>query len=153
MSYFIWIIIAVALSVVEIFTAGFFVIFFALGALITAGVAFVTLDFSTQMGVFLVSSTLLVLFGRPFLKKTFNLTEQPLKATNIDKIKGETVLVLEPVTRYAGRVRVLHTGEVWTAYLTPDLEGETLEAGQEGQVIAVDGAKLVIQPLTSASTS
>lgn len=147
MTLMVWIIVAVALAVVEIATVGFFFMFFAFGALITAFATVLTDDLNIQLMVFLGSSVILLLFGRPILKRMFNLSDNPV-ASNASKLVGEPVLVLEPVTRYSGRVRVLHSGESWSAYLADGLSENCSElpTGAEGLVKAVDGAKLVVEP-------
>lgn len=147
MEFLLWVVIAVALAILEIFTAGFFALFFAMGAILTALIAIFFSDLNLQLMVFLIASVICLLVGRPLLKKLFKLEEGPVKASNVSALLGEAVLALQPVTRYSGRVRVLHSGEVWSAYLKTegDEAEEQIAEGQEGIVLSVDGAKLVIQ--------
>lgn len=152
MSIFVWVVVAVILAILEIVTVGFFCLFFALGAACAAISSIFTDDMNLQMGVFLISSILFLVFGRPMVKKAFQVSDKPVP-TNSDKLVGEEVLVLEKVTRYGGRVKVLHTGEVWSAYVH-QAEGsgpDEIEEGAEGIVSRVDGAKLVIQPAPARS--
>lgn len=145
MTPLVWLIVAIVLAVVEIATVGFFVMFFAMGALITAGAAFFLTDLPSQLAVFLISSVVLLVFARPLVKRTLNLNDQPSRQSNADSLPGEAVLVLEPVTRYTGRVKLLHSGEVWSAYLDPAHTEPEILAEVEAEVVAVDGAKLVIR--------
>lgn len=150
MHFLVWIIIAFILGISEIVTAGFFMLFFAFGAAITAIVAMFVPNLLTQLIVFLVSSVLLLMYARPFVTKAFKVSDKPSKDSNVATLMGEDVLVTENVDRYGGRVKLLHSGEIWTAYLEVSEECDTLSAGQEGIVSAVDGAKLVIKPKLKA---
>jgi inner membrane protein len=148
MDFIVWVVVAVALAIAEILISGFYLLFFAFGAAITAIAAIFVPELNSQLWIFLLSSVFFLLLGRPFLKRVFNLTDQPSHPSNASALIGEVVLVLEAVDRYGGRVRVLHSGEVWSAYIKPEA-GEApsgLPEGAEGVVSAVDGAKLVIQP-------
>lgn len=154
MSPLLWIIVAVSLAILEIFTAGFFIIFFAAGAAITAVSALFITNVTAQLTIFLISSVIMVWFARPIVKKAFNISDLPTKPSNVETLVGEEILVLEDVSRYSGRVKVLHTGEIWTAYLDKsEEEDSTLPAGAEGVVASVDGAKLVIKPRQAAQTA
>lgn len=147
MSLLFWVVVAVVLAIVEIFTVGFFFLFFAIGATLAAISALFTDDINLQTGVFILSSLLCLLFARPLLKKAFRVDSKQVPS-NVSRVIGEAVLVLEPVTKYTGRVRVLHTGEVWSAYLDEETTKcvTELAADQEGVICEVDGAKLVIKP-------
>src|SRR5690606_15455054 len=106
------------LVVLELLTAGFFSLFFAVGALVAACVAWVFPDdFNLQLWVFLLSSVGCFIIGRPALKNMFGVGDKPPVPSNVDALIGQEVLALEPVTRIHGRVKVLHTGEVWSAIL------------------------------------
>lgn len=148
MDFILWVVIAVALSVLEIVLAGFFMLFFGLGAAVTAVVAIFNPDLTLQLSVFLISSLIFLFMGRPLLNKWFKVSDRPPVASNVSKLKGETVLVIEPVNRYGGRVRVVNSGETWTAYLKEGTETAELAVDQEGVIEAIDGAKLVISPRT-----
>ncbi len=146
-SVLIWICVTVALVVAEIFTAGFFFMFFAVGAGVTALAALLVENVFLQLLIFTVSSALMVVFTRPILKKTFHVSEKPLKDSNADALIGKPVLVLEPVNHLGGRVKVIHTGEVWTAYLDEAItEVEQIQVDEQGVILLVNGAKLAIAP-------
>jgi membrane protein implicated in regulation of membrane protease activity len=142
----VWVGIAVVLAIVELFTVGFFIVFFACGALVAAATALLTDSIAVQIIVFVVTSGLLVFFARPLIKRSLGVGDRLMKQSNVDALIGQKVLVIDPVTRYQGRVKMLHTGEVWSAYLDNAQDEQTLESGAEGLVSAVNGAKLVIKP-------
>ncbi len=150
MDLVLWLAVAVVCGLLEIFTAGFFFLFLAGGALVTAFVSLFAPSLLTQGAIFAVASLLLILYARPILKRTINISDKPKYESNVDALVGQEVLVLEPVNRYQGRVKVLHTGEVWTAYIPNDDENAVLEEGKVGVISRVDGAKLVVLPRGAA---
>ncbi len=149
----VWIGIAILLGIVEIMTPGsFFFLFFALGALV-ASVASLTIDsVLIQTLVFIAVSVVLVLFARPILKRTLNIGDQPKFPSNVSALINTDVLVLEDVDRYKGKVKVAHTGEVWSAYMNPPHDGAILTIGSVGTISKIDGAKLAIIPKDSSSS-
>lgn len=143
----IWLGIAVICGILEIFTAGFFFLFLAGGALVTAVVALFTDSWLIQGLVFAVSSLLLIVYARPLVRRTLNIPDKPRYESNVDALVGQEILVLERVDRYHGRVRLVGTGEIWTAYMSEGAsEDEALEEGSIGVVMRVDGAKLAVLP-------
>ena len=62
----IWVLIAVVLTVIEAFTAGFLALWFAIGAAITAIVVafFPEIAITAQIGIFTVSSCILFIITR-----------------------------------------------------------------------------------------
>lgn len=141
-----WVALALLLGIIEVLTVGFFVCFFAIGALITALASWVVPDLLGQVVIFVLSSLALVWWARPMLTQAFQVGNRPLLDSNVSALQGAVVLVLEPVDKYTGKVKVTHTGEVWTAYLADDQLSEAIPAGQEAVIIKVDGAKLAVAP-------
>lgn len=146
MDLVLWLAVAVVCGLLEIFTAGFFFLFLAGGALVTAFASLFAPSLLTQGVIFAVASLLLILYARPILKRTINISDKPRFESNVDALVGQEVLVLERVNRYQGRVKVLGTGEVWTAYMSDAGEDLVLEEGSAGVVMRVDGAKLAVLP-------
>lgn len=142
----VWIGIAILLGIFEIFTAGFFFIFFAFGALVAALVSLYNPSILLDSFVFVVASLLFVFFARPLFKRALNIHDRPPHASNVNALIGTEVLVLEPVDGYQGKVKITHTGEVWSAYLDNAEPEQILEPGQVGLIHKIDGAKLVIRP-------
>ncbi|WP_303673222.1 NfeD family protein [Vampirovibrio chlorellavorus] len=145
-----WVALALLLGIIEVFTVGFFVCFFALGALIAALASLFIPGLLGQTLVFVLSSLLMVWWARPVLTKAFKVGNRPAVESNVSALLNTVVLVLEPVDKYTGKVKVTHTGEVWTAYLANE-DGETIPVGQEALIVKVDGAKLAVTPKPSPS--
>jgi len=141
----IWVGLAIVFGLIELASAGFFFIFLAGGAACAALIAVLSNSIALQIVVFLAVSILLTIFARPMLRKALNVGDRPLVASNVHALIGTEALVLEDVDKYNGKVKVIHTGEVWTAYLSQPAEGEILAAGSPAEIIKVDGAKLAVR--------
>jgi membrane protein implicated in regulation of membrane protease activity len=65
----VWVVMAVLLAIAEIFTAGFFLIGFAIGAAAAAVAAFMGFAPLAQFAVFVVASALSLLLARPLVNR------------------------------------------------------------------------------------
>lgn len=143
-----WALTAIVMVIIEVLTVGFFCLFFAIGAIITAFAAYgMPGDYTGQMFLFVGSSFLVLLIARPMMKKAFRVGEKPILDSNASALIDKAALVVEPIQRYQGKVKVVHTGEVWSAYLAADVPEaiEEIPAGHEVMIVQVDGAKLAVR--------
>lgn len=137
-----WLVGAIVLAVVEMVSAGFFVIWFAIGCVAAMVASWLGAGLVGQGLAFVVVSGVLVAFTRPVVQRlVFRRGREP--RTAVDALPGQVGTVTERVTRLApGLVRV--GGEVWSAISARD---EEIPAGTRVSVVRVDGVKLVVQPL------
>lgn len=91
-----------------------------------------------QVVVFLVVSVALVSVVRAVAVR--HRTTRPELRTNIDALKGRQALVLERVDGRTGRVKL--GGEIWSARSYD--AGLVFEAGQEVDVVEIEGATAVV---------
>ena len=82
----IWLIIAGICLIIEIFTVGFLIFWFSIGALIAMLISFFTTNVIIQTTVFIITSTILIFATKPFVKK-FSKDENSIK-TNVYSIIG-----------------------------------------------------------------
>lgn len=138
-----WLIIAVVFIVIEMATPTFFIFWFGVGAAGAAVAAYFALPFAVQMVVFLGSALALAASTRRFAKRV--LRGNTIR-TGADALIGKVGVVMEDMNDplESGQVKV--DGEVWTAITT---EGFRFKKGDRIAVLAIDGVKLVIQPLTT----
>ena len=137
-----WLIIAGLCFVIESFTVGFFVFWFGVGALIALGVSFITTNFWIQSFSFVISSTLLLILTKPFVKKFIKDTET--KPTNVYSIIGKEAIVLEDIDSINGSGQVKVKGEIWSA--TSD---ENIEKGTKVKITSVNGVKVKVDKITT----
>ncbi|QGP93625.1 hypothetical protein MGLY_30450 [Neomoorella glycerini] len=139
MAWQVWVAIAIALIVAEIFSLTFYLILFAIGAFGAALVQALGLSLSYQVGIFVVISIILAVFVQPILKRTFVLNHQG-RLSNAEALVGQRGYVTGEVT--VDRVLVKVNGETWSAR---SLDGQTLAPGTPVQVVRVEGATLLVK--------
>jgi membrane protein implicated in regulation of membrane protease activity len=88
--------------------------------------------------VFLVVSVLLLVGVRPVLRR--RLTSGPGVPEPVKALEGKNAVVLEPVSRHQGRIKL--DGEVWTA--RPFTADDVYQPGEQVTVMHIDGATAVV---------
>jgi membrane protein implicated in regulation of membrane protease activity len=134
-----WTGLAIAMGIGEIFTAGFFLLPFAIGAAAAAILAWLGVAILPQWLVFFGVSLFALMYLRKFITRQDQMDQPAVGANRWINAKG---VVLEPIDPVAavGMVRIL--GEEWRA--TSD---GPIPAGAQVIVTEVRGARLVVSPL------
>jgi len=135
----VWLIVMVALLVIEAVVPGLVSIWFAIGALAALVVALVGGPLWLQVVWFLLVSVALLFLTRPLAKKYVNSRVTP---TNADMILGKECVVKEKVDNLQGTGAVSVSGKVWTARM--DREEETAEKGEILHIKRIEGVKLIV---------
>lgn len=135
----IWLLVSGLFVIFEMFTVGFLVFWFAIGALVALVVSFFVESIIVQTVFFLVSSTILILFTRPLVDK---FVKKDFIPTNADSIIGKKAIVTKEINSENNSGQVKINGEVWSA---KGDDGVTYEKGSEVKVVAIDGVKAIIK--------
>ena len=137
-----WLIVSGICFIIEIFTVGFFVFWFGIGALIALATSLVVTNFFVQAVVFVISSALLLLFTKPLVNK-FIKTDKTIP-TNVYRIIEKEGIVVEDIDSLncTGKVKV--KGELWSAIADTDIE-----KGSKIKVVSVNGVKLKVEKISS----
>jgi len=125
----------------EIFTAGFFLLWFGIGAAVAGVLALLGLGFGWQLGAFVVVSGVLFIGSRRFAER-FSQKQPP--GIGADRFIGLQGQVLEEVDniRNVGRVRLQK--EEWRAESDT---GEILSVDTRVEVVRLDGTHLVVKKI------
>lgn len=134
-----WLIVAGICLVIEIATIGFLVFWFGIGALFAMITSFFTDNLIIQTVVFILSSTVLLFFTRPFVNK-FSPKEKV--KTNAFSIIGKKGIVTQTINPITGEGQVKVGSEVWSAKSSKDVK---IEKGLEVEVLDIDGVKAVVR--------
>ena len=135
-----WLILSGIFFVIEAFTVGFLVFWFGIGAILAMIVSFFTDNIFIQSGVFLISSTVLLFFTRPFVNKfTKNNDKVNTNAFSIIGKKGIVTQTIDPIT---GQGQVKIGTEVWSAKSSDD---QKIDKGMEIEVININGVKAIVK--------
>lgn len=138
-----WLVLAIMLFIVELFTLGIFLLFFGLGALLTALIsAFFTVSHQAQILFFLSTSVLSLLVLRRPICTWLKITDKRHRTTdNIEDILGRECVVTTAITPPAhGQVDL--AGTVWKAQAA-----KPLAVGVKVRVVNRENLVLVVEPL------
>jgi membrane protein implicated in regulation of membrane protease activity len=134
-----WFGLAVVLGIIEVTSLDLVFAMLAAGAVAAAGTALVTDSLLIQALVAIAVSVAGLAVVRPVALRHLR---TPLAIrTGTAALVGERGLVLEPVSRDNGRVKI--KGEVWSAR-TYDPHAAVIEAGRNVEIVQIDGATVVV---------
>ncbi|MEK6302104.1 MAG: NfeD family protein [Acidobacteriota bacterium] len=144
--WYLWLILGVLFIVAEIFTSGFVLLWFGIGALIAGLLALLGLGFPLQVVAFLGVSIALTIASRTIFERVLmrGSPGRELK-TGMELMPGSVGVVVtssEGAMR-EGAVRVF--GATWRAF--PAEDDEPLRAGERVQIDRVDGASVYVRKL------
>ena len=139
--WLIWMAVAAAFIIGEIFTMGFFLLWFAIGAALAGILALFGLGAGWQWGTFVVVSLVLFIVSRRFAERFSQ--EQP-PGIGADRFIGKKGVVLEEIdnAKNTGRIRI--DKEEWRADSDTD---EAIPVGKRVEVTRLDGTHMVVKPL------
>ena len=140
MNPVIWLVILIALLVIEVITLGLSTIWFAGGALASFIAALAGANVAVQVVLFLAVSIILLLFTRPVVMKYLNRNKT---ATNADSLIGEQAVVTQTINNLMSRGEVFINGMAWTA--RSGREDEVIEKDTVVRILRIDGVKLIVE--------
>ena len=137
-DWLIWLLVAVALAVGEIFTLSFVLGPIALAALAAATLAAAGVGLAIQLIVFIAGAAGSFALVRPIARR--HLRTPPALRTGTAALVGARAIVVDRVDADGGQVRI--GGDVWTARAFFD--DQVLEKGQRVEVAKIDGATALV---------
>ena len=145
-AWVLWIVLGVVLIIAEIFTFGFVLFWFGIGALAAAMTAWLGFGFGLQFLVFAVASVGLTAMSRTIFANYYSHGDSDLIKTGVDTLPGQvgTVTTMSRGALNEGAVKVY--GSTWTAFpvdsSTPLIEGEKV------MVDRVEGSSIYVRPIS-----
>lgn len=144
--WIVWLLAAVVFAVAEVFTSGFVLLWFGIGALCAMTLALTGIGgIGLQTGAFLLASTVLTALSRTLLLKYLPMSSsaQSVKLGGA-ALPGQIGVVITPSQGVRGAAEVKVYGSVWKAY--PDGDAAHFEEGQEVEVTRVEGMDIYARP-------
>lgn len=138
-----WLIAAGVFFIIEMATIGFLVFWLGIGALLAMLTSFVTDSILIQSIVFVISSTLLLIFTRPLVNKFIKVPKE-IK-TNAYSIIGKKGIVISKINNIEGNGQVKIDGEIWSA---KSLTDEDIPENSDVEIVEIDGVKAVVKKVT-----
>lgn len=136
--FYVWLIIAIVLGVVEVVTVNLVSIWFVISSILAMVVSMFTDNLYIQIGVFVIIGILLM----PISKKIYNKIKKNNVSTNIDRIIGMKGIVTEDITKNnIGEVKV--DGKRWSAY-----SNENINKGEVVKVVKINSVKLYVERIS-----
>ncbi len=137
----IWMAIAAAFVIGEIFTLGFFLLWFGVGAAVAGILAIFGLGGSWQWGAFAIVSGVLFVLSRRFAER-FSKKQPP--GIGADRFVDKKGVVLEEVDNIKNSGRIRMGKEEWRAESDT---GEVIPVGKMVEVTKVVGTHVVVKTL------
>jgi len=139
--WYIWLIASGIFFTIEIATVGFLVFWLGIAALIAMVVSFFTSSLLIQTVVFVVSSSILLVFTKPIVDKYIS---KPGKPTNSSSLINKHGIVTADIDTIQGKGLVKVNNQIWSAKCS---KGTTIPEGTEVEVIKIEGVKLVVSSI------
>ena len=147
--WLIWMLAALLLFLIEIFTPGFAVACLSIGCLcscVLAAIAPATLNW--QIALFVVASLLAFLFVRPFALKVLSkrAERKGQYKSNMESLIGRKATVIEEIpAEDVGRVKV--DGDEWQAVLSREIDDrQDIPVGAKVVIVSYDSIILTVKP-------
>lgn len=143
--WIVWIVVGILLALAEVFTLGFVLLWFGIGAIAASLVALAGMGLTAQVVVFLAVSTALTVASRTIFENMLFNQKTPAPKMGIDALPGQIGTVIEPSKGALGEGAVKVFGSTWTAL--PSAGEEPLEEGDSVEVERVDGAVIYVRKM------
>ncbi|NOX60693.1 MAG: NfeD family protein [Chloroflexi bacterium] len=136
-----WLILALFLFLAEIFTAGFVLAAFGVGAMGGALAALVGLALPWQILLFVMVSVIAVIYSRRFAERVSG--EMSVKV-GVDRVLGQKAIVLETIDPLEATGRVRIEREEWRA---ESVDGQVIPAETVVEVVGVEGTRVLVRAI------
>ena len=135
---FTWMIVFIALVLLELATVNLVSIWFALGALASFVLSLWVDNATWQIALFILISFISLLLTRSFVNKIRGGKVVP---TNLDRVIGQIGLVTEEINKLEpGEVKV--DGKRWSA-----VSSKKIKVGSKVEILSIDGVKLNVKEI------
>lgn len=137
----IWFIVGIICAAIEFVLPGLTTIWFGAGALVMVLLSFLPIPLAIQILIWLIISTILLIFTRPFAVKKLNANKEK---TNVSALIGNIAIVTKTITKFEkGEIKV--EGITWTAKTNDDTP---LAAGSECKIVNIEGVTAIVTQVT-----
>lgn len=143
--WILWLGLGVALIIAEIFTLGFVLFWFGLGAIVAALVGWLGFGFAWQFAAFAIVSIALTAMSRTIFAKYLHHSDANALKSGSDSLPGQigTVTIASKGALNEGAVKVF--GSTWTAF--PEDDETELKEGEKVEVVRIQGSSIYVRPV------
>ncbi|MEP7147739.1 MAG: NfeD family protein [Acidobacteriota bacterium] len=143
LAWIFWLVLGVALIIAEVFTLGFVLFWFGIGAIAAAFVGLLGGGVLIQFLAFAIVSTALTAMSKTIFSNYLSRRDEDTVKMGVDSLPGQigTVTTASKGALKEGAVKVY--GSTWTAF---PIDGETaLTEGEKVQVVSVKGSSIYVR--------
>lgn len=137
----VWLILCGVFLLIEIFTVSFLMFWPGIGAFLAFITSLITDNEVIQIAVFVISTTLMIIFMKPLVKKFFKNNDNT--KMNNSSLIGKTGMVVKDIDTINSIGQVKVNGELWSAFT----EDENIKSGSTVSVLAIEGVKLKVKKI------
>lgn len=137
----VWLILCGVFLLIEIFTVSFLMFWPGIGAFLAFITSLITDNEVIQIAVFVISTTLMIIFMKPLVKKFFKNNDNT--KMNNSSLIGKTGIVVKNIDTINSIGQVKVNGELWSAFT----EDENIKSGSTVSVLAIEGVKLKVKKI------
>ena len=146
-SWILWTIFSVFLIIAEIFTLGFVLFWFGIGALGAAFAAYLGFGYLTQFFVFSGISIILTVMSRTIFENYYPYRDEE-SLTGIENLPGRVGTVSTPSKGAMNAARVKVFGTSWKAF--PIDDKTKFKEGEKVEIVRVEGSRIFVKPAGKA---
>ena len=140
----VWVIVMALAAFVEAATPVLVSIWFSVGALVAMLAAYFGASLTVQLLLFVFVSIAALVGARPLAKR---FVDPHIVPTNADRLLGAKAQVTEEIDNEHASGAVYIDGKIWAARSE---DGDIIPAGEQVEVIRMEGVKLFVRPRAGA---
>lgn len=142
-GWIIWVILGIILMLAEIFTFGFVLFWFGIGALLAGLASYLGFGYIVQSAVFAIVSVSLTALSRYIFSELLAGRKSEELKIGVEALPGKMGIVTESSKGALNEAAVKVFGSVWTAF--PEEGDEPLQEGEKVIVTRVEGASVYVR--------
>ena len=137
--YWHWLILAVALIILEILIPGAYFLWMGISAAVVGGVMFIfpQMPILVQVLIFAILSVITVMMYRSYQKKNPVITDEPALNRRAEQYIGQSFTLSEPIVNGEGKIKV--DDSTWK------VTGVDMDAGELVYVVSVEGSTFKVE--------
>jgi hypothetical protein len=137
--YWHWLILAVALIILEILIPGAYFLWMGISAAVVGGVMFIfpQMPILVQVLIFAILSVITVMMYRSYQKKNPVITDEPALNRRAEQYIGQSFTLREPIVNGEGKIKV--DDSTWK------VTGVDMDAGELVHVVSVEGSTFKVE--------
>ena len=144
--WILWLVLGVVLMIAEIFTLGFFLFWFGIGAIAAAVAGFFGFGLGWQFLAFAIVSIALTAMSRTIFSNYLPSSDSPALKMGMDSLPGKIGTVATASKGALNEAAVKVFGSTWTAY---PIDEAALMEGEKVEVVEVKGSSIYVRRVTN----